>query len=97
MFESLDSFNIVLTVSCTYLFFLFATPFCWGVLVAEKCLLIPQVSQNSSNSSDVNYPPLSDLKHLIFISASFSTNALKALNFSNASYLCLRKVMQEHL
>jgi hypothetical protein len=39
------------------------------------------ISQNSLNSSEVNSPPLYDLRHLILRSVSFSTCSLKALNF----------------
>jgi hypothetical protein len=47
--------------------------------------------QNSMNYFDVNSPPISDLKHLIFKSISFSTISLYILKFSNSSDFFLRK------
>jgi len=63
----------------------------------ENCLFIPCCSQNSKNSSDMNSPPRLDLRHLIFQFDSFSTKSLKALNFSNASYLCFSRPIQHIL
>ena len=45
------SFNIVLANSLSYPFFLPTTPFCCGVLGAEKLCLILCFSQKSSNFS----------------------------------------------
>ena len=86
MLLSLDSFSIVLAISITILFFPSTTPFCWGVSVTEKCLLIPLSSQYLLNYLETNSPQLSDLKHLIFMSISFSVNSLnnwKQLNVSD--------------
>jgi hypothetical protein len=57
---------MVLAISCTTLFFFSTTPFCRGFLVVENCLFIPYYTQKSLNSFEVNSPPLSDLKNLIF-------------------------------
>ena len=45
----------------------------------------------------MNYPPRSDLRHLIFRYDSFSTKALRALNFSNASSLRFSRPIQHIL
>ena len=45
----------------------------------------------------MNSPPQSNLRHFIFWSDSFSTKALKALNFSNVSSLCFSKPIQHIL
>jgi hypothetical protein len=94
MSDSLESFNIVLSISFTILFFLSSTRFCCGVLDAKKCLLIPCISQNFLDSFEVNSPPLSYRKHLIlrFVRlVSFSTSSLKILNLSIASDFFFRK------
>ena len=54
-------------------------------------------TKTKKNSSDMNSPPQSDLRHLIFRFDSFSTKALKSLNFSNASYLCFSRPIQHIL
>jgi len=88
---NLESFNMVLTISHTTMFFLSTTPFCWGVLVVENCLLIPRSSHKLLNVFYVNAPPLSDLKHFIFKWVSFSTISLNILKHSNASDFFLWK------
>lgn len=75
----LESLSIVLAISRTILFFLSATPFCWGILGAEYYILIPW-SQNYSNSFEVNYPLLLYLSHLIFRLVSFSITFLESFN-----------------
>ena len=45
----------------------------------------------------MNSHPRLDLRHLVFQSDSFSTKALKALKFSNASSLCFSKPIQHIL
>ena len=54
-------------------------------------------SQKLKNSSEVNSPPRSGLRHLIMRSNSFSTKALNALNFSKALSLCFRSPIQHIL
>lgn len=64
-----------------------ATPFYCGVQEAVSCLLMPYDSQNMLNGIEVNYPPLSLLRHLMLILISFSTELLKILNTSKLSFL----------
>jgi hypothetical protein len=60
-------------------------PSCWEVY------FIPWLWQKSMNYFDVNSPPLSNLKHLIFNSVSISTNFFYILKCLNASNFFLRK------
>jgi hypothetical protein len=82
---------MVLAISCTVMFFLFVTSFCYGFIVVENCRLIPCFSQKISNSIEVNSPTLSGRKHLILRSVSFSTISLNTLNLSNAYEFFFRK------
>ena len=60
------SFKRVLAISSRALFFLSTTPFCWGVLGAEKLCSIPCSSQNNSKSlfskSLINHEDFDDIK-----------------------------------
>ena len=88
---TLESFNMVLAISYTILFFLSMTPFCWGVLAAKNYIFIPFSSQNYMNYFDMNSPPLSNFKHWILESISFSTISLNILKFLNASNFFFRQ------
>ena len=56
-----------------------------------NCLFIPCSSQYLLNSSEVNSPPLSNLRHLIRDPVSFSTNSLNVLKHPNAFDFLLRR------
>jgi hypothetical protein len=56
----------------------------------EKFLFMSCSLQKSINSFDVKSPPLSDLRHLIFESISFSTISLYVLKFLNAYDILFR-------
>ena len=90
-------FNRLLVISKRVLFLLSTIPFCCGEYGAVKCLTIPDLSQNSLNSVDVNSPPLSVRKHLIFAFVSSSTTALNFWNLSNASPFPFRRMDHMYL
>ena len=60
--------SMALVASQIVLFFLFATPFYYGLYGVVNSLLIPGYMHNSLNSFDVNSLPLSDRKVLILFS-----------------------------
>ena len=62
------SWSISFDASIIVLLFLSITPFCCGLYGVVKSLLIPESLHNYLNSSNVNSPPLSDWKVLIFFS-----------------------------
>jgi hypothetical protein len=57
----------------------------------ENYLIMPCSLHKSINSFDVNSPPLSSLKHLIFNYVSVSTISLYVLKLLNASDFLFRK------
>ena len=75
-------------------FFRSLTPFYWGLYGVLKSLLIPDSLHSSLNSCEVNSPPLSDRKVLIFLSVRFSTKALYSLNLLNTSFFPFKKYIQ---
>ena len=59
----------------------------------DYCLLIPCSLQKLSNYLDMKSPPLSDLRHFIFKSISFSTSALKYLNLLKATNFYFMRII----
>lgn len=88
--DTLFSNIITLVGSVTNLVLLSAIIFYCVVLGAEIYLFIPLSSQNMLNLFEINFPPPSNIKHLIFKPDSFSTILLNIFNFSKASYSSLR-------
>ena len=84
--------RMLLVISINVRFLRSTMPFCWGEYGAVSCLLIPESSQKDLNSLEVNSPPLSVLKFLIFAFVSASTINLKILNFSNASCFSFKSI-----
>ncbi|MFS7902852.1 hypothetical protein Hanom_Chr01g00016201 [Helianthus anomalus] len=76
---------MLLVIPINVLFLRSTTLFCCGVYGAVSCRTISLTLQNSIKACDVNSPPLSVRKNLIFNPVSFSTVALKPLKISNAS------------
>ena len=91
------SWSISLAASMIILFFLFATPFSCGLYGVDNSLLIPESLHNSLNSFDVNSPPLSDQKVLIFFYVWFKIKALKSLNLLKTSSLFFIKYIHVFL
>lgn len=83
--------SIERTMLITVQFFLLAMSFCCGVYAVVNCLLMPFSLQNSSNSCELNSPPLSAHKHLTNNPVSFSTILLKHLKECKASYFSAKK------
>ena len=85
---------IAFTSSMIDLLFLSTTPFCCGLYGKVSSLLILSCLQKYLNSLELNSPPVSNLKILIFFHERFSTRALNSLNLSNTSSFFFKKYIQ---
>ena len=68
--------------SAKCLFFLSATPCCWGVLGQVNCLRILPLFNYAPNWYELYSPPLSILRHLIWCIRSFSTFSWNSTNLA---------------
>src|SRR5882762_8275422 len=75
----------------------FCNPILLWIIWSGQLLLIPKSLHNFLNSFDVNSPPLSDRKVLIFFSEWFSIKDFNSLNLLNTSSLFFIKYIHVFL
>ena len=82
----------ILAISSRVLFFLSITPFCWGILGAEKLCPIPISSQYLVNDSFSSFVPYSVLIYEMISPLSFRSRRHNFVKEENVSFLWAKNI-----